>query len=147
MKPGQALGPRREADICTRYQNGEKARFLADEFGIELGTVYQHEALVRLKELPGIGDFSAELILLRGAGEPGHLPGHEPRLARAVALAYGLDSPPETGEVEKIAERWRPYRTWVSLLPRVALEEETGEIAGSTGKVVSVGRARSGGDV
>src|SRR3954471_12421678 len=46
------------------------------------------EALKNLKELAGIGDFSAELILLRGAGEPDRLPVHEPRLRRAVALAY-----------------------------------------------------------
>ncbi len=43
------------------------------------------EALARLKALPGIGDFSAQLILLRGAGEPDYLPTAEPRLGRAVA--------------------------------------------------------------
>lgn len=48
------------------------------------------EAISRLRELPGIGPFSAELVLLRGAGEPDRLPANEPRLARAVARAYGL---------------------------------------------------------
>ena len=42
------------------------------------------DALKELKKLPGIGDFSAELILLRGAGEPDYLPTNEPRLGRAV---------------------------------------------------------------
>lgn len=51
-------------------------------------------ALAQLKELPGVGDFSAELILLRGAGEPDYLPSAEPRLANAAARAYGLDRPP-----------------------------------------------------
>lgn len=88
------------------------------------------EALENLKELADIGDFSAELILLRGAGEPDRLPLHEPRLRRAVALAYGLDSPPTAGELEKMAGRWRPYRTWVSLYLRAMLEEETREISG-----------------
>ena len=95
------------------------------------------EALRRLKSLPGIGDFSAELILLRGAGEPDHLPAHEPRLGRAIALVYGLDLPPETVELEEMSELWRPYRTWVSLLLRVALEEETHEISGSSRRPVS----------
>jgi DNA-3-methyladenine glycosylase II len=88
------------------------------------------EALTKLKELPGIGDFSAELILLRGAGLSDELPLHEPRLARAVALAYGLKKPPTAEELSEIAEGWRPYRTWVALHLRTMLEDETGEIAG-----------------
>ncbi len=88
------------------------------------------EALAGLRELPGVGPFSAELILLRGAGEPDLLPVNEPRLGRAVARAYGLDGPPTERELERISELWRPYRTWVSLHLRAMLEEETGEIAG-----------------
>jgi DNA-3-methyladenine glycosylase II len=91
-------------------------------------------ALEELERLPGIGPFSAELILLRGAGEPDHLPEHEPRLARAVAKAYGLEGPPTTGELRRLVERWRPYRTWVSLCLRAMLEEETREISGSVGR-------------
>lgn len=86
-------------------------------------------ALDELKKLAGIGPFSAELILLRGAGEPDHLPINEPRLGRAVAMAYGLDEPPATEELKEIAENWRPYRTWVSLYLRTMLEEETREIS------------------
>lgn len=97
---------------------------------VHLRSLSIEEALKDLKKLPGIGDFSAELILLRGAGEPDHLPTHEPRLGRAVALAYGLDNPPETEELERMAERWRPYRTWVSLYLRAMFEEETREISG-----------------
>ena len=87
------------------------------------------EALRQLKEIPGIGDFSAGLILLRGAGAPDCLPAREPRLGRAVALAYGLDEPPSAEELQQMAERWRPYRTWVTLLLRVMLEGETAEIS------------------
>jgi DNA-3-methyladenine glycosylase II len=88
------------------------------------------EALARLKELPGIGSFSAELILLRGAGEPDHLPTHEPRLGQAVAIAYGLERPPSMEELKEMTKSWRPYRTWVALHLRAMLEEETREIAG-----------------
>ena len=92
------------------------------------------EALEDLKKLPGIGPFSAGLILLRGAGEPDHLPANEPRLGRAVALAYGLDEPPTAEELEEFSEPWRPYRTWVVLHLRAMLEEETGEISGAAGR-------------
>ncbi len=88
------------------------------------------EALAELKELPGIGNFAADLILLRGAGEPDQVPTHEPRLARAVAMAYSLKHLPSVEELTEISQSWRPYRTWVALLLRTMLEDETHEIAG-----------------
>jgi DNA-3-methyladenine glycosylase II len=91
------------------------------------------EALADLKKLPGIGDFSAGLTLLRGAGAPDAVPTAEPRLARAVALAYGLPGPATPEQVLQISEHWRPYRTWVTLLLRTQLEYETGEITGRQG--------------
>jgi len=89
------------------------------------------EALSRLRGLPGIGPFSAELILLRGAGEQDWLPANEPRLDRAAARAYGLKERPDAEKLTAIGEGWRPYRTWVALHLRAMLEEETGEIFGA----------------
>jgi DNA-3-methyladenine glycosylase II len=91
------------------------------------------EAMADLKKLPGIGDFSAGLILLRGAGDPDAVPGQEPRLARAVALAYGRPGPATPEQVVAISQSWRPYRTWVTLLLRIQLEFQTGEITGRPG--------------
>jgi DNA-3-methyladenine glycosylase II len=99
--------------------------------GDRLRALPREEALAELKRLPGIGDFSAELVLLRGAADPDHLPLHEPRLCRGAALAYGLGGSPDRAWLEKQSEAWRPYRTWVVLLLRVLLEAETGEIGGT----------------
>ncbi len=82
-------------------------------------------ALAQLKELPGVGDFSAELILMRGVGEPDYLPAAEPRLANATMRAYSLDRPPSATDLGELASAWRPYRTWVVLLLRTMLEDET----------------------
>lgn len=87
------------------------------------------QALAELRQLPGIGDFSAELILLRGAAAPDEIPRHESRLARAIALAYNLPQQPSVREIERISANWRPYRTWVTLLLRAFLEDQTHEIA------------------
>lgn len=86
----------------------------------------RQEAAEQLQGLPGIGPFSAELILIRGVGDPDALPQQERRLARAVRAAYDL---PEDADIEPLAERWRPYRAWVALLLRAWLEAATGEIA------------------
>jgi DNA-3-methyladenine glycosylase II len=81
-------------------------------------------ALAELKTLPGIGDFYAQLILVRAVGSNDFLPIGEPRLARAVALAYGIDVPsPE--ELVELAEAWRPFRSWVAFLLRVSLADAT----------------------
>ena len=83
-------------------------------------------ALTELRELAGIGPFAAELVLIRGALHPDVLPTHEGRLHQETARAYELVDPaPE--QVERIADRWRPYR---SLLLRARREDETGEISG-----------------
>jgi DNA-3-methyladenine glycosylase II len=87
-------------------------------------------AFEKLIAIPGIGRFSAELILLRGAGDPDYTPTAEPRLARAMTTAYDMKAPPSATDIAEISEAWKPYRTWVTLLLRTMLEDETHEIAG-----------------
>ena len=67
---------------------------------------------------------------MRGVGSPDFLPTVEPRLLRATGLAYGIETP--TAEVlAEIAESWRPFRSWVAFLLRVALADLAHEIAGT----------------
>ncbi|GAB3641302.1 DNA-3-methyladenine glycosylase family protein [Spirosoma arcticum] len=75
-------------------------------------------AMTHLQQLPGIGPFSAELILMRGVGDPDAFPKTEKRLHRAMAAAYHLGDEPDLGTLERIADGWRPYRSWVGLLLR-----------------------------
>lgn len=75
-------------------------------------------AMAHLQQLGGIGPFSAELILLRGVGNPDELPLTELRLHRAMADAYHLGCDPDLSTLHRIAETWRPYRSWVGLLLR-----------------------------
>lgn len=87
----------------------------------------REQALAQLQTLPGIGPFSAELVLLRGAGDPDGFPAHEKRLHRAMAAAYRLGDDPNLEALRAVADGWRPYRTWVSVLIRTWLEDQTGE--------------------
>lgn len=80
------------------------------------------EALRFLQRLPGVGPFSAELVLARGAGHPDVFPRDEFGVHKEMALAYGAD-PADVASLEYIAESWRPFRSWVTLLFRVSREE------------------------
>lgn len=78
-----------------------------------------------LRRLPGIGPFYASLIVIRACGWTDVLPVGERRLLAAVARLYDLDGPPDPSTFERIAEAWRPFRTWASVLIRAAAERRT----------------------
>lgn len=78
------------------------------------------EATAEMLKLKGIGPFYAGLIVIRGTGFTDVLPTEEPRLLAYVAHFYGLDGPPTPAEFTTLAEPWRPFRTWASVLLRLA---------------------------
>ncbi len=78
------------------------------------------EAQAHLKKLPGVGPFSAELIMIRGAGVVDAFPEETPRLHHAMAEAYDLGPEPPLAKLRAISESWRPYRSWVAFLLRNA---------------------------
>jgi DNA-3-methyladenine glycosylase II len=77
------------------------------------------EALGRLRELPGVGPFTADGILYRGCGVADGLPGSDDLGRTVIKHLYGLPSVAST-DVERIAEAWRPYRMWAVVLLRMA---------------------------
>jgi DNA-3-methyladenine glycosylase II len=78
------------------------------------------EALALLRDLPGIGPFSASLVLIRGAGEPDAFTTSEPRLLQAVRTAYRLPESTTNPGYARLAEAWRPFRSWVAFWLRSA---------------------------
>lgn len=78
------------------------------------------EALAALETLPGVGPWTASGILLRGCGVADALPMNDEVSRGAVAWAYGLDSPPDDATWSRIAEDWRPFRMWASVLLHMA---------------------------
>jgi DNA-3-methyladenine glycosylase II len=80
------------------------------------------DAVAEVQELPGMGPFSAELVVIRGAGAPDVFPAHEARLHAAMAELYGLAAP-TVGELAAVADRWSPFRTWVAVLIRASSED------------------------
>ncbi len=85
-----------------------------------------NEALGELQRLAGVGPFSAELILIRGAMTVDVAPGNERRHAASLAAAYDLEEPVDADTIARITDGWAPYRTWASVLIRAARESSMG---------------------
>lgn len=96
--------------------------------GGRLRAMPAEDAIADVQQLPGIGPFSAELVVVRGAGHPDRLPLSEARLHASMVELYSLaDDEPAT--LEAVAQEWAPFRSWASVLLRIDREERTGEIA------------------
>jgi DNA-3-methyladenine glycosylase II len=78
------------------------------------------EVRARLRAVPGISAFAASLIHLRASGVVDALVEGEPRLAALVGAAYRLGGPAGADDLARIAEAWRPFRTWTAVLVRAA---------------------------
>jgi len=94
-------------------------------------------ALAEVSGLRGIGPFSAQGIVFRGAGVVDEVT-DDPVSKQAVQRLYSLDHPPDHAEVMRRAELWRPFRMWSLVLLHVWIRGEGG------GQVPSRGRGRRG---
>jgi DNA-3-methyladenine glycosylase II len=87
--------------------------------------VMPHQAaLADLQRINGLGPFYATLVYLRSTGVTDALTLGEPRLADYLRHYYDLPKTPGAAEIERIAEGWRPFRTWAAVLFRVAGERD-----------------------
>jgi len=90
-----------------------------------LRAMSRDEALAGLRELPGVGAFTAEAVWLRGCGVVDKLPTTEGMTMQAVGALYSRpDIDPDS--LAAIAESWRPYRMWAVVLLRVAWGRSAG---------------------
>jgi AraC family transcriptional regulator, regulatory protein of adaptative response / DNA-3-methyladenine glycosylase II len=72
------------------------------------GVVDAKAFLARMREVPGIGQWTAQYVAMRALGEPDAFPSGDIGLLRAL----GLTSP---GELERRAEGWRPWRAYACM--------------------------------
>ena len=73
------------------------------------------EVIEHLTQVKGIGRWTAEMFLIFSLGRQDVLPVHDLGLRKGVQVAFSLSELPKPKEVEKLGERWRPYRsiaTW-----------------------------------
>jgi DNA-3-methyladenine glycosylase II len=75
----------------------------------ELESLPDDEAALRLRRLPGIGPWSAQLILLRGFGRLGNFPAGDSGALRGLREVFASTSDPDTAAGEALARlgAWR----------------------------------------
>ena len=73
------------------------------------------QVIEQLTQIKGIGRWTAEMFLIFSLGRQDVLPVHDLGLRKAVQFAFSLPQLPKPKELEKLGERWKPYRsiaTW-----------------------------------
>jgi AraC family transcriptional regulator of adaptative response / DNA-3-methyladenine glycosylase II len=70
------------------------------------------ETVARLREIPGVGEWTAQYIALRALREPDAFPASDLGLLRGAALDAGRR--PKPADLLKRAEPWRPWRAYAA---------------------------------
>ena len=78
-----------------------------------------------LRALPGVGEFTAEAVWLRGCGVVDELPSSEEASLSAARELYGRPDLDRAG-FGRIADAWRPFRMWATVLLRMGWNREAG---------------------
>ena len=91
-------------DLAAHIESGEL------ELG-RLGELSDAKVVAEISGIRGFGVWSAQMFLMFFLERPDVLPVGDLGIRRAVERAYGLERLPDAGELERIAEPWRPQRT------------------------------------
>jgi DNA-3-methyladenine glycosylase II len=93
----------------------------------ELPELPDEEVMARLTAVKGIGVWTAHMFLIFALRRHDVLPTGDLGIRNAIRKAYGLEALPLPGEIESMAERWRPFCTvaswylWRSIEPNANL--------------------------
>lgn len=83
--------------------------------GEQLRSMDPDQASAELQKIPGVGPYSAALIIIRGAGHPDFFTTAEPKIVKRIEEVYGVSG---KAAAQQAAEAWRPFRSWVAFLLR-----------------------------
>jgi DNA-3-methyladenine glycosylase II len=78
----------------------------------ELGDEQVERELTAVK---GLGQWTAHVFMIFHLGRPDVLPVGDLGVRRAVERAYGLEGLPSAEELDRLGERWAPYRSLAAL--------------------------------
>lgn len=108
----EVLADAKLANVGLTAARGETIRALArgvcDGKINFVGIVDSEAFLCRLREIPGIGEWTASYVAMRALGEPDAFPATDLGLLRAMNLT-------SSRELELRSETWRPWRAYAAI--------------------------------
>jgi DNA-3-methyladenine glycosylase II len=100
----------------VRYVRSLAEHVLSGELELErLPELGDEEVAREVTAVKGLGQWTAHMFLIFHLGRPDVLPVGDLGVRRAVERAYGLEALPSAEELERLGERWAPYRSVASL--------------------------------
>jgi DNA-3-methyladenine glycosylase II len=76
-----------------------------------LSKMNNEDVIAHLIQVKGIGRWTAEMFLIFSLGRQDVFPTDDLGLRKGVQMVFSLPELPKPKEVERLGERWRPYRT------------------------------------
>jgi len=110
----------RKSELRVAGLSGMKIEYLTDlarnvEGGRldlkSLSKMKDEDVIVHLTHVKGIGRWTAEMFLIFSLGRQDVFPADDLGLRKGVQMLFSLPEIPKPREVEKLGERWKPYRT------------------------------------
>lgn len=104
-----------EADVASLGMpraRGAAVRALATAATADPHLFDPHGAVDRLRQIPGVGDWTAQYIAMRAARDADAFPASDVGLQRALQSERGR---PTARELSATAEAWRPWRAYAAL--------------------------------
>jgi DNA-3-methyladenine glycosylase II len=111
----------------SEYVHGLAGSTLDSTVGLDrLGELSDAEIVQKLVVLRGVGIWTAQWVLIRAVGRPDALPLGDLALRRIVSSLFRDGEDVNDAQVEDIAQRWSPYRTFATIYLFSALRTGAG---------------------
>ena len=111
----------------SEYVHGLAGSALDANLGLEsLDGLNDQEIVAKLTALRGVGLWTAQWVLIRAVGRPDALPLGDLALRRVVSRLFTDGAEVTDAQVEDIAQRWSPYRTFATVYLFSALRTGAG---------------------
>ncbi|MCH8225237.1 MAG: DNA-3-methyladenine glycosylase 2 family protein [Chloroflexi bacterium] len=92
----------------------------------QLATLNDEQVAQRLIELRGVGQWTAQWVLIRSLGRPDALPLGDLALRRAVSKLYFSGDEINDGQLDEFSRRWSPWRTYATVYLFTAIRQGMG---------------------
>jgi len=95
------------------YLRDLAAKTISREVDFErLPDMSDEDVIEHLTRVKGIGTWSAQMFLMFALGRPDVMPTLDLGINNAIRKLYGKRKVPKAKQILKLAERWRPYRSY-----------------------------------